>query len=43
LDRKDFQVKQVGFDGEEAAKTPTGDGHDVDQVGFDGVVGLEVV
>jgi hypothetical protein len=40
---EDFQVKQVGFDAEEAAEAPTGDGHDIDQVGFDGGVGLELV
>ncbi len=40
---EDFQVKVVGFDGEEAAKAPARDGHDVDEVGFDGGLGSEVV
>jgi hypothetical protein len=33
----------MGLDGEEAAEAPTGDGHDVDQVGFDGGLGLELI
>jgi hypothetical protein len=39
----EFHVKQVGLDGKEAAEAPTGDGHDVDQVGFDGGLGLELI
>jgi hypothetical protein len=38
-----LHLKQVGFDGEEAAETPTGDGHHLDQVGFDAGLGLELV
>jgi hypothetical protein len=38
-----FPVKQVGFDGQKAAQTPSGDGHDLDQVGFDAGLGLELV
>jgi len=38
-----FLVEQVGFDGEQTAETPTGDGQDLDQVGFDAGLGLELV
>ena len=38
-----FQVKQVGLDGEEAAKTPTRDDHNFYQVRFYAGAGLELV
>jgi len=38
-----FELDLTGFDAEQAAEPPTGDGHLFDQVGFDGGLGLELV